>query len=67
MTRNEYFAALDAYEKRFGFLPAEVPLDLGHVSMTREEEVKHIEKAIKAGKPIDWYQVFPPMPDGALS
>lgn len=67
MTEEEYDAVMDAYWAKFGNLPMSVPCDLGRINLTMEQDAAYMQAAIDAGKPINWYDIFPPLPEGCLS
>lgn len=67
MTRDEFANVCNAYFAKFGSDPGHPPLDLGHHNLTREQDAAYMQAAIDAGKPINWYDIFPPLPEGCLS
>ena len=67
MTRDEEDALYQAYFDKFGDTPGMPPLDLGHHNLTTERYAAYMQAAIDAGKPINWHDIFPPLPKGAYS
>jgi len=67
VTNEEFDAIFRSYFEKFGEFPTMVPLDLGHANLTMEEDAAYMQAAIDSGKPIDWYAIFPPLPEGCLS
>ena len=67
ITREDYIAVCTAYEEKFGDMPSMPPLDLGRASLSLEQDAAYMQAAIDAGKPINWYDIFPPLPEGCWS
>ena len=67
MTHEEYDKVWDAYYAKFGVFPSHPPLHLGHICLSPEEDAAYMKAAIEADQPIDWYAIFPPLPEGAVS
>ncbi len=67
MTHDEFAAVCNTYFAKFGVDPGHPPLDLGHHNLTTEQYAAYMQTAIDAGKPINWHDIFPPLPEGAYS
>lgn len=67
MTNEEQEKIWNAYCSKFGDAPTHPPLDLGHILLTSDEHYAYMQAAIDANEPIDWYKIFPPLPEDALS
>lgn len=67
MTDEQYDAITKIYWEKFGNLPISVPCDLGRINLTLEQYAAYMQAAIDAGKPVNWYDIFPPLPEGCLS
>lgn len=67
MTRDEFAVVCNAYIAKFGSDPGHPPLDLGHANLKLEQLAAHMQTAIDTGEPINWYVIYPPLPEGSLS
>lgn len=56
-----------AYFDKFGDIPSMPPLELGRRNLTTEQYDAYMQAAIDAGKPVNWDNIFPSLPEGADS
>ena len=67
MTRDEFSNLRNAYLAKFGSDPGHPSLDLGHASLSLDEDAAYMQAAIDLGQPIKGSKIFPPLPKGCLS